>query len=101
MLEHIEKLDFVFQQAAKVLQPGGYFYVGELHPFKQYQGSKAKFDTENGVFELECFTHHVSEYFKAARDNNFECVELREWFDNKEDKLSIPRLITMLFKTKL
>ena len=97
VLEHIENLDFVFRQAKQVLQAGGFFYVGELHPFKQYQGSKARFDTENGVFELECFIHNVSDYYKAGKDNNFECVALQEWFDNKEDKLVIPRLLTLLY----
>ena len=39
-LEHIENLDFVFAQAQKVLRKSGRFYIGELHPFKQYQGAK-------------------------------------------------------------
>ena len=39
-LEHIQDLGAVFRQAARALKPGGLFYIGELHPFKQYQGSK-------------------------------------------------------------
>ena len=49
VLEHIEQLDFIFEKVAKALQPGGYVYIGELHPFKQYAGSKARFETEEGV----------------------------------------------------
>jgi ubiquinone/menaquinone biosynthesis C-methylase UbiE len=98
-LEHIENIDFVFGQAAKVLRENGRFYIGELHPFKQYQGSKARFETESGVFELECFVHHVSEFFEAAKGNNFNCVELKEWFDD-DDKTQIPRLLTMTFRMK-
>ena len=49
-LEHIENLDFVFEQAHKVLRENGRFYIGELHPFKQYQGSKARFETDVGSF---------------------------------------------------
>ena len=98
-LEHIENIDFVFGQVRKVLRSGGLFYIGELHPFKQYQGSKARFDTASGVFELECFVHHVSEFFAAAKKNNFECVDLKEWFDN-DDKTAIPRLLSMMFKAK-
>jgi len=97
-LEHIENIDFVFGQANRVLRPGGLFYIGELHPFKQYQGSKARFDTESGVFELECFVHHVSEIYAAAKVNNCELVDLKEWFD--DDKTAIPRLITMIFQMK-
>ncbi len=99
-LEHIENLDFVFSEANRVLKNGGRFYFGELHPFKQYQGSKARFETGSGVFELECFVHNVSEYFAAGTKNNFECAEIKEWFDG-DDKTNIPRLLTMVFeKTK-
>lgn len=96
-LEHIENIDFVFGQANKVLRTGGLFYIGELHPFKQYQGSKARFDTDAGVFELECYVHHISEFYAAAMNNNFVCVDLREWFDDK-DQNATPRLLTMIFK---
>ncbi len=95
-LEHIENIDFVFGQAAKVLRTGGLFYIGELHPFKQYQGSKARFDTDSGVFEVECFVHHVSDFFAAAKLNNFKAVDLREWFDD-DDRTAIPRLLTLVF----
>ena len=98
-LEHIENIDFVFGQVRKVLRGGGLFYIGELHPFKQYQGTKARFETVSGVFELECFVHHVSEFFEAAVKNNFEVVELKEWFDDN-DKTTIPRLLTMIFANK-
>ena len=73
VLEHIENLDFVFQQAGKVLRNSGRFYIGELHPFKQYAGSKARFDTATGVFELECFIHHISDFFAAAKKTILIC----------------------------
>lgn len=98
-LEHIENIDFVFAQAARVLRNGGRFYIGELHPFKQYNGTKARFETGSGVFELECFVHHISEFFEAGRKNNFDVIELKEWFDD-DDKTQIPRLLTMIFRKK-
>ena len=98
-LEHIENLDFVFVEARRVLRSGGRFYFAELHPFKQYQGSKARFETESGVFELECFVHYVSEYFAAAKINNFKCDELKEWFDDDEET-KIPRLLTMILQKR-
>lgn len=94
-LEHIENIDFVFGQANKVLRSRGRFYIGELHPFKQYMGTKARFETGSGVFELECFVHHVSEFFAAAGNNGFETIELKEWFDD-DDQTGIPRLLTMI-----
>lgn len=96
-LEHIENIGFVFSQAKKVLKTGGKFYIGELHPFKQYAGTKARFETGNDIFELECFTHNISEFFEAGKSNNFEIIELREWFDD-DDKTRIPRLLTMIFQ---
>lgn len=96
-LEHIENIDFIFDQARKVWRSSGYFYIGELHPFKQYQGSKARFNIDSGVFELECFVHHISDFFAAAKNNNFELDDFQEWFDD-DDRTAIPRLVTMIFK---
>lgn len=98
ILEHIEDLDFVFREAFRHLRAGGHFYVCELHPFRQYNGSKAKFDTAEGSRILECFTHHVSDYVQAARKNNFFLADLNEWFDDG-DRKNLPRLISFLFKS--
>ncbi len=75
----------------------GHFYIGELHPFKQYQGSNARFEKDSGVFELECFVHNISEFFLTARKNHFGLIDLKEWFDD-DDKMKIPRLLTMKFQ---
>jgi ubiquinone/menaquinone biosynthesis C-methylase UbiE len=102
ILEHIENIDFIFQQAGQHLKEKGLFYIGELHPFKQYQGSKARFEAAPGeLFILECFTHHISEYMEAANNNGFSCLSLKEWFDDDEgDSNSIPRIITFFFQKK-
>lgn len=97
VLEHIENLDFVFNQANKKLKAGGIFFISELHPFKQYSGSKARFETKSGTQELETFTHHISDYLDAATQNGFELVELKEWFD-EEEKKSVPRLIGIVLR---
>lgn len=97
ILEHIENLHFVFSQAANVLAAGGHFYVCELHPFKQYTGSKARFETSEGSKVLTCFIHHVSDYFEAARESGFTCVALNEWFDG-DDRNNPPRLLSFLFQ---
>ena len=97
ILEHVEDLEFVFAQAAEHLNAGGHFYVCELHPFKQYAGTKARFETDDGLQILECFTHNVSDYFHAARENGFSLVRLEEWFDD-EEKIAVPRLVSFLFE---
>ena len=97
VLEHIQNINFIFEQAKKVLIKGGIFFIGELHPFKQYQGSKARFDKNNSVFELECFIHNISDFFAEAMRNKFEYVSINEWFDDNNET-AIPRLITMVFR---
>jgi predicted TPR repeat methyltransferase len=97
VLEHIKELDFIFSQAYKKLKLEGVFFISELHPFKQYAGSKAKFETDNGTQELETYVHHVSEYLKLGSQNGFKLVELKEWFDD-ENRAGLPRLISLVFK---
>ena len=96
-LEHIQNLDFIFHEAADKLKPGGHFFVCELHPFKQYAGSKARFESEGKVTELEVYVHHISDYLNAASTAGLELVELREWFD-EEGSGEIPRLISFVFR---
>lgn len=96
ILEHVEKLEHVFAQASATLARGGRFYICELHPFKQYEGSKARFETDDGVQVTECFRHHVSDYTDAARDNGFSIERVDEWFDN-DDRTTTPRLMSFVF----
>jgi ubiquinone/menaquinone biosynthesis C-methylase UbiE len=95
VLEHIENLDHIFKEVFKVLDPGGYIYIGELHPFKQYAGSKARFETESGVQVVQCYNHHVSDFVQAAKKYGLALKDLDEYFDN-DDRTSIPRILTLL-----
>ncbi len=98
-LEHIADLNHIFKQANQKLIENGIFFISELHPFKQYTGSKAKFKTKNGTEELEVYTHHISDYLDNAKKNGFELLEIAEWFDEKSEK-EIPRLISFVFRKK-
>lgn len=97
VLEHIENLDFIFQQITEVLKPGGYVYIGELHPFKQYAGSKARFETDEGTQVLTCYNHNISDFLLPAKQNGLELVDMNEYFDDN-DRTTIPRVLTLLFK---
>ena len=97
ILEHIKNLDFVFSEAARVLKDDGYFFISELHPAKQYLGSKARFEKDNESISPDCFTHHTSEYFSSAINNGFNCIALMEGFDDNNPEL-VPRLISFLLK---
>ena len=97
VLEHIKKLDHIFKQAADTLVSGGYIYIGELHPFKQYTGSKARFDSEDGRQVLECYTHNISDFTQAAKQHGFRVANINEFFDNN-DRTQIPRILTILLQ---
>jgi len=96
-LEHIKNLGHIFSQANLKLKKNGLFFISELHPFKQYSGSKAKYETENGIKELEVYIHDISEYIDKAKNNGFQLIELKEWFDESSEN-EIPRLISFVFK---
>ena len=97
VLEHINDLDHIFREASKILNPGGHLYIGELHPFKQYSGSKARFDMENGQLVLECFNHHISDFIQTAKKHGLSLFDLDEYFDNKEGS-ELPRILTILLR---
>jgi ubiquinone/menaquinone biosynthesis C-methylase UbiE len=100
VLEHIEDLEAIFAQLNKVMQTNAIVYIGELHPFKQYNGSKARFETSEGLQVVTCFNHHITEFVEAAANkNHFELININEYFD-ENDKNNIPRILTMLFKKK-
>jgi ubiquinone/menaquinone biosynthesis C-methylase UbiE len=96
VLEHIADLAFVFSEAARVLQNKGSFFVNELHPFKQYEGSKARFYREAETVEVEAFVHHISEFTNAATANGLMLVKLNEYW-HEADQNKPPRLISLMF----
>ena len=97
VLEHIENLHHVFKEVSDSLNAGGYVYIGELHPFKQYTGTKARFDTESGRHVVECFNHHVSDFVQSAKSVGLTLIDVNEYFD-MDDRNEIPRILTILFK---
>lgn len=99
VLEHIEDLEAIFAKLNKVIQPNGIVYIGELHPFKQYNGSKARFETSEGVQVVTCFNHHITDFVNAAKNNHFKLINIKEYFD-ENDKNNIPRILTLVFKKK-
>lgn len=97
VLEHINDLDHIFKETAQSLKQGGHVYIGELHPFKQYTGSKARFETENSVQVVECFIHHISDFILAAKKYGLTLTSINEYFDD-DNRNEIPRILTILLK---
>jgi ubiquinone/menaquinone biosynthesis C-methylase UbiE len=100
VLEHIEDLTHIFKEASRALTQGGHFYLTELHPFKQYNGTKARFERTDGTFELVVFVHHVSDYVSAGLANGFKVLVLKEWFD-EDGSNKLPRLLSLVFQKNL
>lgn len=97
VLEHIENLNDIFKKLSEAVVTNGFVYIGELHPFKQYSGSKARFDTDDGLKIVTCFNHNISDFTRPAKKNRFDIVSVDEYFDNG-DRTNIPRILTILLR---
>lgn len=97
VLEHIQDLVPVFQKTAEVLKAGRMVYVSELHPFKQYGGTKARFETEEGTHIVECYNHHLSDFCTAGTQAGLTIERIEEYFDD-DDRSTIPRILTLVFR---
>ncbi len=99
VLEHIEALTPAIRQAAESLAPGGRIFISELHPFKQYQSSQARFLNADGQeVKVQAYTHHVSDFFGAAGECGLVPVRFNEWWHPDDQAGSVPRLATFLFQ---
>jgi ubiquinone/menaquinone biosynthesis C-methylase UbiE len=95
ILEHISDLLPIFEKVYSILNPAGKVYIGELHPFKQYSGTKARFDTEKGTVTVPCFKHHMSDFTGGAKHVGFRIERINEYFD-ENDRQTIPRILTLV-----
>lgn len=99
VLEHIEDLSSMMRQAERALAPNGRVFVSELHPFKQYQGSQARFHDASGhEIKVSAFTHHVSDYIGAARACGLALTRFDEWWHPEDAAGAVPRLATFVFE---
>jgi malonyl-CoA O-methyltransferase len=98
VLEHIADLPMFFQEAARVLRPGGECFVCELHPFRQLQGRQARFtEAKSGqVVLIPAYLHDVSEYVNASVQHGFGLIRMDEWRDAYDTAHTLPpRLLSL------
>lgn len=97
VLEHVRDLGPIFSEARRVLATGGTLYVAELHPFRQYMGSQARYREAEGGDEVPvpAFQHDIAEFVDAGLGNGFRLAGLGEWRGEGD---SVPRLLTMRFE---
>jgi predicted TPR repeat methyltransferase len=96
VLEHIKDLDHIFAQAARTLRHGGQFLINELHPFKQYGGTKARFERGAEIVEVDVFIHHISEFIHTAEKNGLKLLKFDEVW-HADDAGKPPRLVSFVF----
>ena len=96
VLEHIADLGPVFGETARVLKPGGLFYLAEYHPYRQLMGKQARFADAAGVERpVEAYVHSVPEYLNAALAAGLELVRAGE-----PGEEPTPRLLTLTFRKR-
>jgi ubiquinone/menaquinone biosynthesis C-methylase UbiE len=96
VLEHIQDLSHIFSEAARTLQPGGQFLVNELHPFRQYQGTVARFEREAETVEVAAFVHHISDFINAGLESGLKLLTFNEYWHAK-DEGKLPRIVSFVF----
>jgi ubiquinone/menaquinone biosynthesis C-methylase UbiE len=102
ILEHVEKLEPVFAEAARVLNTGAQFFLCELHPMKQLMGGQAQFsNTKTGERQrVPAFIHDVSDYANTALSAGFEIQDLSEWRDAGASPREPPRLLSLQLRLR-
>ena len=96
VLEHIADLSHIFAEATRVLRPNGKFLINELHPFKQYGGTKARFERADRTIEVDAFVHHISDFVHAAEKNDLNLETFNEYW-HEQDSGKPPRLVSFVF----
>jgi ubiquinone/menaquinone biosynthesis C-methylase UbiE len=100
VLEHVERLQPIFSEAARVLRWAGDLFVCELHPMRQMLGRQAEFtNPRTGERErVAAFLHDVSEYVNGGLQAGLTLMRLGEWRDTGAGMADPPRLLSVHFR---
>ena len=100
VLEHVPDIAALCTEVARVLRPGGTFWLSELHPERQRLGGQAHFadETTGETVHVPACRHTVSEYVNAAVAAGMRVRRLGEWREEGADPTAPARLFTMRAK---
>jgi SAM-dependent methyltransferase len=97
VLEHIEDLDHIACESARVLRGGGRVRISELHPWLQHDGKAARFEDAGVLVETPTFVHTTEEYVTTFLRAGFLLDALCEPRSPVEPVAGSPRLLVMEF----
>ena len=98
VLEHVENLQPVFAEVARVLRPEGDLFISELHPERQMLGKQAEFKSAKSgeLKRVEAFLHRTEDYLAAGKSAGLELVKQTDWHD--DPPAETPRLLSVHFR---
>lgn len=79
--EHLEELEPVYREAARLLADSGHFVLIGYHPFFLMQGTPTHYHRESANGEpiaIQSYVHLFSEHFHAASNAGLRIAEFRE-----------------------
>ena len=102
ILEHVDALDPVFREVARVVRRGGAGFFCELHPARQQQGSQAQFTdpATNARVLVTAFTHTEREYANAVIAAGLEVLQMRAWTEDDAPAGASPRLLSLSVRAR-
>ncbi|NLI79936.1 MAG: class I SAM-dependent methyltransferase [Candidatus Riflebacteria bacterium] len=95
VLEYARDLEAIYREAARVLVPGGRYFLSEFHPYRQCQRVGAAVGLYRDVDPPPTFLHHVSDHLSAAMAAGFSLEQLNEWWEGVEHQKP-PRMLSLL-----
>ncbi len=103
ILEHVEHLEPVFAEAARILRPGGELFICELHPMRQLLGGRAQFTKKDSPERqlIAAFLHDTADYVNAGLSAGLKLIHLGEWRDEEATADSPPRLLSLHFRREV
>lgn len=78
-LEHIENLGEPLLEAARLMRPGGYVGIVEIHPELASKGVKACFETPEALVEMPTFFHPVVDFEQAIGAADLKIIQQKTW----------------------
>ena len=97
VVEHIESLDHIVRESARVMRPHGRVRLSELHPYRQAEGKTARFDHAGIQVRVPAYMHSTEDYLEAFRGAGFDLRHLREPRADTDEIHCPPRLFIVEF----